>query len=258
MTKNGVAAGAAVQLAGVDVCAGQLRHRFGRQRRRRDAVGDPARQRAEHHAQRVRAVEFVVAVGGDHERRQRLDPARQQPDDVERRLVGPVQVLEHDDRGPSAARPRARRPACRASRLRPRAPRARRPPPRRCRPAGRAGAACTARRRRPTGPACRPSQNVRTSAVLPIPASPATSTNRPRLCSRTASWRASSSSSCAARSRSVTGTILAGTSQPRKRAAYSPASPVVVEVAAPREAAHLRARERVDQLAAARAAAARS
>jgi hypothetical protein len=88
-----------VQRFGVHVRPRQRGDRFGRQRGGREAVRDPARQRAEHQPQRVRAVELIVAVGGDHKRRQRLDPARQQPHDVERRLVGPVQILEHDDRG---------------------------------------------------------------------------------------------------------------------------------------------------------------
>ena len=258
VTKNGLPPVRRCSASGSRPSGGELRHRCRRQRRRRDAVGDALGSSPSTMRSGWRSVELVVAVGGDHERGQRLDPARQQPEDVERRLVGPVQVLQHDDRGSSEfgrerGGQRARRRALGHERgelaarllgdVDERAERAR----------------CVQRvAGAPQDPRGRPSQNVRTSAVLPIPASPATSTNRPRLCSRTASWRASSSSSCAARSRSVTGTILAGTSQPRKRAAYSPASPVSSKC--PR-----RARRRicarvnaVDERGAARAAAARS
>ena len=53
---------------------------------------------ADHDPKRMGAVELVVAVGGDHEQRELPDPARQQPQRVERRLVRPVDVLEDDDR----------------------------------------------------------------------------------------------------------------------------------------------------------------
>ena len=46
----------------------------------------------------MRAIELVVAVAGEHERGNGLDLAREQPQHVERRLVGPVEVLEHEDR----------------------------------------------------------------------------------------------------------------------------------------------------------------
>ena len=85
-------------------------------RRPRPATGrqlHPADRRtrgelAEHDPQRIGDVELVVAVAGDDERGHRLDPAGEQAEDVERRLVGPVHVLEHEDgRAPSAAAPRA-------------------------------------------------------------------------------------------------------------------------------------------------------
>jgi hypothetical protein len=44
-------------------------------------------------------VELVFAVGGEDERGHRADTSREDPEDVERRLVGPVQVLEHEHRG---------------------------------------------------------------------------------------------------------------------------------------------------------------
>ena len=52
---------------------------------------------AEHDAERMRAVELVVAVARDDQRRHRLDATAKQPQHVERGLVRPVQVLEHED-----------------------------------------------------------------------------------------------------------------------------------------------------------------
>jgi hypothetical protein len=43
-------------------------------------------------------LELVVAIGGDDERGRRVDLAGQQAHDVETGLVGPVEVLEHEDR----------------------------------------------------------------------------------------------------------------------------------------------------------------
>ena len=45
----------------------------------------------------MRRVELIVAVAGDDEGWHRLHPAGEQPEDVERRLVRPVQVLEDED-----------------------------------------------------------------------------------------------------------------------------------------------------------------
>ena len=44
------------------------------------------------------AIELVVAVGENDQSRDRVDPATEQRDHVERRLVRPVQILEHQDR----------------------------------------------------------------------------------------------------------------------------------------------------------------
>jgi hypothetical protein len=43
------------------------------------------------------AIDLVVAIGRQHERGKRLDAAAEQAKDVQRGLVGPVQVLEHHD-----------------------------------------------------------------------------------------------------------------------------------------------------------------
>jgi hypothetical protein len=44
----------------------------------------------------MRAVELIIAVAGHHQRRHRLHPAGEQPQDVQGRLVGPVHVLENE------------------------------------------------------------------------------------------------------------------------------------------------------------------
>ena len=41
--------------------------------------------------------QLVVSVADEHERRDRLDSAAEQPEHVQRRLVRPVHVLEHQD-----------------------------------------------------------------------------------------------------------------------------------------------------------------
>src|SRR3954462_5665463 len=69
------------------------------------AARDVARsgQLAEDDPQRVAEVELVVAVGAEHERRRRVGLPGQQPHDVQGGLVGPVQVLEDEDRRRAAA-----------------------------------------------------------------------------------------------------------------------------------------------------------
>ena len=44
------------------------------------------------------SVELVVPVGGEHERIGPVDPAAEHAQDVERRLVRPMHVLEHEQR----------------------------------------------------------------------------------------------------------------------------------------------------------------
>ena len=52
---------------------------------------------------RVGRVELVLAIRDHDERPDGLGPPRDQTDDVQRRLVGPVHVLDHHDRGPDGA-----------------------------------------------------------------------------------------------------------------------------------------------------------
>ena len=56
------------------------------------------RELADNDSERMRPVELIVPIGGDHQCLDRLDPATEQPQDVERRFVGPVDVLEDNDR----------------------------------------------------------------------------------------------------------------------------------------------------------------
>jgi hypothetical protein len=45
--------------------------------------------------------ELIAPIAGSNHGRKRVDPAPEQPDDIERRLIGPVRVLEHEDRRPT-------------------------------------------------------------------------------------------------------------------------------------------------------------
>ena len=91
-----VAAGQRVDGVGV-VTGCELAHGLDRQRRDRDALDRRRRRQvAEQAAQRMVADRLVVAVGDEHERRRRAHPAADHAQHVERRLVGPVHVLEHE------------------------------------------------------------------------------------------------------------------------------------------------------------------
>ena len=89
-----------MQLAGVDpVRLGQLGHGLQRQRHQAEPVGRLAPgELAERDPQRMGAVELVVAVARDDEGGHGRDAAAEQAKDVERRVVGPVHVLEDHDR----------------------------------------------------------------------------------------------------------------------------------------------------------------
>ena len=94
-----VAAGDAVHGAGVGAGArGQPPHRRARQRRQRQPVHRAPGQGAQQALQRVRRAELVVAEGQDEHRGDRLDPPRQVAEHVERRVVGPVDVLDDERR----------------------------------------------------------------------------------------------------------------------------------------------------------------
>jgi hypothetical protein len=104
-----VAASLAIELARIHaVRLGEARNRGRRQSRELEPSNRVIRrQLAEHDPERVRWGELVVAVAGDDQARNRLDPPREQPQHVKRRLVGPVHVLEHQDgRRPGLQLPR--------------------------------------------------------------------------------------------------------------------------------------------------------
>jgi hypothetical protein len=94
----------AIEILDVDVVGlRERRHGDGRKRLEPEAEDSlPGGELADQDPQRVHALELVVSIGHEDEARRVLDPASQQPDDVERRLVRPVCVLEHEDRRPRA------------------------------------------------------------------------------------------------------------------------------------------------------------
>ena len=75
----------------------QFRHGCERERLKGEARDGGRRQFTERDTQRMIALELGVATCDNDERRNGRHPARQQAEQVERRLVGPVQVLEYDD-----------------------------------------------------------------------------------------------------------------------------------------------------------------
>jgi hypothetical protein len=70
-----------------------------RQRRQREPDDVGGREIAEHDPQGMAWPQLVVAIGEHEQRRDVLDAPAQELDQVERRLVGPMQVLEHGDDG---------------------------------------------------------------------------------------------------------------------------------------------------------------
>jgi hypothetical protein len=83
-------------------------------RRRRERLDlqptGPAHELAQHEPQLLGTIELVIAITGQDQGRDRADPSRQHRDHVERRLVGPMHVLEHDHRRhPASELPQQRR-----------------------------------------------------------------------------------------------------------------------------------------------------
>ena len=194
-----------------------IRELLARERPRRDS-GDPriAAQLRQVRTRRMRAVQIVGPIGQHQQQPLGARAAHDEAQQIARRTVGPVQVLDHHDRGPLRAqaprkpqqqleqprppkrvrRPRAGRPARPSPRPEPalptRGPSGRRP--RRARPAKAASATTAARpspartesrARRARRPARRgrtprsPAARRRTprpARLLPTPASPAIST----------------------------------------------------------------------------------
>ena len=57
-----------------------------------------AGQLPEHRPQRVRWVQAVIAIREYQQRRHRIDPPRAQPQHIQRRLIRPMQILNHHHR----------------------------------------------------------------------------------------------------------------------------------------------------------------
>jgi hypothetical protein len=77
----------------------ELHDRVPRERRDLESADrSPGCERTEHHPKRMGAIELVVSVAENDERRDRIDPAANQPDNVERRLIRPLDVVEDEDR----------------------------------------------------------------------------------------------------------------------------------------------------------------
>jgi hypothetical protein len=99
--EEGVARGLGVEIGGIDpVRLGELAD--GPRAERRQPEPERIGRRfevSEHDPQRVRGPELVVAVRHEHERGQALDPPAEQPQEIEGRLVRPVQILEHEHSG---------------------------------------------------------------------------------------------------------------------------------------------------------------
>ena len=95
-----IAAGDAVQLCRVDLAAGRQRpHGVGTQRSERKAPGAALDdQIAQRDAQWMGAGQFVAAIGHDQQHRDLADPSREKAQHVEGGLVGPVHVLDNNDR----------------------------------------------------------------------------------------------------------------------------------------------------------------
>jgi hypothetical protein len=97
-----VAAGSAVELLAVGtVRLGERENRRRRERRELEPCRAPDRL-SQYEAQLLVAVELVVAVAGEHEHRNRREARGEQRDHVERRLIGPVHVLEDQHSGRAA------------------------------------------------------------------------------------------------------------------------------------------------------------
>jgi HD-GYP domain-containing protein (c-di-GMP phosphodiesterase class II) len=99
--EEGVSGGLPIQVPWVDrrpAC--EQRDRLRRERRQRHpAHRRLRRQIAQEDAQRMAPAYLVIAKGGDQQCSCASDAATQEPKQVERRLIGPVDVLEHRQRG---------------------------------------------------------------------------------------------------------------------------------------------------------------
>ncbi len=99
--KERIAAGDSMQLRGLPsrlLC--QCRHGGFAQGRERQA---PQREIAQHRAQRMTRAHLVIATGQHQQHAQALQAAPEKLDQVERGVIGPMNILEDDDRRPRPA-----------------------------------------------------------------------------------------------------------------------------------------------------------
>jgi hypothetical protein len=185
-------------MLGIDAVGfGELAHPFERQRLQVEPFDScRCREVSDHGPQRVRRMQLVVAKRRDHESARPFDATPEQAEDVERRLVGPVEVFQHEhgrlsvqllDEGTE----HLVRPGVAPDQLRKRAA---------ClggdSAIGAKGRGVKSASQAPSRMRVLPeasAQKRRMRAVLPTPASPAISTSRPAPSST--SWRASESAS---------------------------------------------------------------
>ena len=90
-----------VELVGIDtVGLGELCDGFWRERQQVQALDGWPGHLAEHDSERMRRTDGFPAVADDEQDGHGLDTASDQPEYVECRLVGPMHVLEHENRRP--------------------------------------------------------------------------------------------------------------------------------------------------------------
>ena len=98
--EEGIARGGREERRPVDRAArAEAFHRRRGQSVHRQTVHGRAGERAQHPHQRVAALDLIVAVGEDHQSAQPVEPPRQEAQHVQRCVVGPVHVLDHEDGG---------------------------------------------------------------------------------------------------------------------------------------------------------------
>ena len=165
------------------------------------------RQASEDDAKRIVPAEFVVAIRHDEKRSKPFDPAGDETNDVERGLVCPMDIFQQDDRrrDPRELFDRVPRRSCtgliRCERGRPELP----PIVRATSTNGPSGRGMKSGSHAPVSTrvfSAASAQKLRTSALLPTPASPATSTRRPDPAHTSEKDAASAASSVSRSSRS--------------------------------------------------------
>jgi hypothetical protein len=104
VTWNGLPAAGGIDVAGLAAPPGrQHRHRLGRERRELDPLAGVARQVGPQRGEAVPGIRLVVAKADQHHHARRADPPPEEAQGVQRRVVGPVDVLQRQQRRALAA-----------------------------------------------------------------------------------------------------------------------------------------------------------